>query len=223
MCTGKIGIPGQVGCIDADVIDDPHLRRAPSGPTSSQRPRPVALVMVPTPRVRRRIKVSSVCASPSYSVGCAASRKSMPLSLMAPICFSLLTSNLTPPIRFGGIVHAVAAQAPPAGPSSVSRSRQREHKQRVEPAFMGGHTQPEQVAVNALQLGHQGGGWPGRAVANFRPRASFSTPKCESGGMDVRANAAHPFQHVHALRPIARLRLPFSMPRWSKSQPDGSR
>ena len=38
------------------------------------------------------------------------------------------------------------------------------HEQGIKTAFMGSHTQPQQVAVDAFQFSDQARGWPGRAA-----------------------------------------------------------
>ena len=84
---------------------------------------------------------------------------------------------------------------------TVSRSRQRIHEQRVETGFVRGHAQPQQVAVNALQLGHQRA--DGLRARRRGDAGQLLHAQRVSHGVHVRADAADAFEQVQVLHPVA--------------------
>ncbi len=77
------------------------------------------------------------------------------------------------------------------------------HEQGIEPGFVGGHTQPEQVPVDALQPGHDLTDGLG-ARRGFHLR-QFLHAEAVGQGMRMRADAAHALEQVQVLVPVAAL------------------
>ena len=102
----------------------------------------------------------------------------------------------------GRVVDAVAGE-PSSRSITVSRSRQVYMNRVSKPGFVRGHAQPEQMAVDALQLGHQ-------LADRLRARRHFDAgqllhAQAVGHGVDVRADAADALQQVQVLHPVAAL------------------
>ena len=77
------------------------------------------------------------------------------------------------------------------------------HEERVEPALVRRDTQPQEVAVDSLELGDQhADGLRARRRLHAGQRLDAEGV---GGGVDVRADPADPLEHVHRLRPVVLL------------------
>ena len=79
----------------------------------------------------------------------------------------------------------------------------RVHEQRVEAALVRGHAEPQQVAVDALQLGDELA--DGLGARRRLHAGQLLDAERVGGGVDVRADAADALEQVHVLRPVVLL------------------